>query len=91
MTDSKVTALIFVEHQKFTVENSLLKEEIISLNEINSIFEQQDSLQNIEINILKDRINSDAIKIKKLESSRKNIIFGSSVGGIVLFILGLVL
>ena len=91
LTDSKITALIFAEHQKLTVENSLLKEEITSLNELNSLFEQSDSIQNVEINILKDRVNSDAIKIQKLESSRKKIIGGSCVGGIVLFILGLLL
>lgn len=91
LTDSKITALIFAEHQKLSVENSLLKEEIASLNELNSLFEKTDSIQNIEIDELTNRVNSDAIKIKKLESSRKNIIKGSCVGGIVLFILGLLL
>ena len=91
LTDSKITALIFAEHQKLSVENSLLKEEIASLNELNSLFKKTDSIQNIEIDELTNRVNSDAIKIKKLESSRKNIIKGSCVGGIVLFILGLLL
>jgi len=91
LTDSKITALIFAEHQKLSVENSLLKEEIASLNELNTLFEKSDSIQNVELKIYKEKVNSDAKKIEKLKSSQKKTIFASSVGGIILFIIGLIL
>ena len=91
LTDSKVTALIFAEHQKLSTENPLLKEQIKSLEELNSLFEKSDSIQNVKIQIYQERVSSDAIKIKKLESSRKAILGGSCVGGVVLFIIGLLL
>ena len=52
---------------------------------------KSDSIQKIEINSLKDRVVSDGVKIKKLKSTQKKTILGSSVGGILLFILGLIL
>ena len=91
LTDSKITALIFSEHEKLTVENGLLKEQINSLEELNSLYERTDSIQRQEIFIYKERVASDAIKINKLESSRKKILGGSCVGGIILFIIGLIL
>ena len=41
--------------------------------------------------ILKDKVAQDSKQIKKLKSSRKRIIGFSCVGGIVLFILGIIL
>lgn len=91
LSDSKVLALILAEHQKLSIENPLLKDQIKNLEELNLLFEKSDSIQNSEIQILQEKISFDEKKIKKLESSRKSIIGGSCVGGIVLFILGLIL
>ena len=43
------------------------------------------------MNLYKDKVVSDEKTIKKLKSTQKKTIIGSSVGGIVLFILGLIL
>ena len=52
---------------------------------------QSDSLQREEIKLYEEQVANDAKKIKKLKSTRKGIIIGSSVGGIVLFIIGLLI
>ena len=90
-TEVKTIALIFAEHQKLSTENPLLKQQIFSLEELNKLYVQSDSLQREEIKIYEDKVSSDAKKIKKLKSTRKGIIIGSSVGGIVLFIIGLLI
>ena len=90
-TEAKTTALIFLEHSKLKEENPLLKQQIISLENLNKLYEKSDSFRTQEINIYKDKVNSDEIKIKKLKSTQKKIITGSSIGGIILFILGLLL
>lgn len=87
----QVEALIFAEHNKLSTENPLLKTKIKSLEELNSLYVESDSIKSKEIDIYKEKINSDAQVIKNLKSSRKKIIGGSLVGGIVLFIIGLIL
>ena len=87
----QVEALIFVEHQKLSYENPLLKHQINSLEELNQLYVKTDSIKTIEIDNLKERVASDANKIQRLKSTQKKTILGSSVGGIVLFILGLLL
>ena len=87
----QVEALIFVEHQKLSYENPLLKQQINSLEELNQLYVKTDSIKNIEIDNLKERVASDANKIQRLKSTQKKTILGASVGGIVLFILGLLL
>ena len=52
---------------------------------------ESDSIRNKEINLYKDKVASDEKTIKRLKSIQKRTIIGSSVGGIVLFILGLFL
>lgn len=79
------------EHEKFSIENPLLKQQIISLENLNQFYIQTDSIQKIEIKEYNERVISDDKKIKKLESSRKKLLVGSSVGGIILFIIGLIL
>ena len=79
------------EHEKLSTENPLLKQQINSLEGLNKLYMKSDSIQKIEINSLKDRVVSDGVKIKKLKSTQKKTILGSSVGGILLFILGLIL
>ena len=91
MSTQQVTALIFAEHQKLSNENPLLKQQIASLEELNQLYVKSDSIQKIEINTYKDKVASDEKKIQQLKSAQKKTIIGSSVGGIVLFILGLLL
>lgn len=87
----QITALIFAEHQKLSNENPLLKQQVKSLEELNQLYVKSDSLQKIEIGNFKDKVASDEKKIQRLESTQKVTILGASVGGIVLFILGLIL
>ena len=87
----KAISLIFNEHEKLSNENPLLKEQILSLEKLNQLYVKSDSIQKIELNVYKDKVISDDIKIQQLKSSQKKLIIGSSVGGILLFILGLIL
>ena len=87
----QVTAIIFAEHQKLSEENSLLKQQILSLEELNQLCEKTDSLNRTEIKIYKEKAESDDRKIQQLESSQKKTVKFSIAGGIVLFILGLLL
>ncbi len=87
----KELALILAEHEKLDKENPLLKEQINSLEELNKLYVESDSIQRQEIQICKDKIASDEKTIAKMKSTQKKTIIGSSVGGIVLFIIGLIL
>ena len=87
----KAISLIFNEHEKLSIENPLLKEQITSLEKLNQLYIESDSLQKEEIILYKEKITSNEKEIKKLKSSKKKIIVGSSVGSILLFILGLIL
>ena len=87
----KAISLIFNEHEKLSIENPLLKEQILSLEKLNQLYIKTDSLQKEEIVLFKEKVASDDIKIQRLKSTQKKLIIGSSVGGIVLFILGLIL
>ena len=91
MSTQQITAIIFAEHQKLSNENPLLKQQVKSLEELNQLHEKTDSIQKEEIGLYKDRVASDEKKIQQLKSSQKKTIIGASVGGIVLFILGLLL
>ena len=87
----QVTAIIFAEHQKLSNENPLLKQQIVSLEELNELYVKTDSIRTIEITELKNRVESNNKKIQRLKSTQKKTIFGASVGGVILFILGLIL
>lgn len=90
-TEVKKIALVLAEHQKLSEENILLKQQVSSLEELNGLYVISDSLQKEEIKIYEDKVASDDKKIKKLKSTQKKIIIGSSVGGIVLLIIGLLI
>ena len=90
-TEVKEIAIIFTEHEKLSIENPLLKQQINSLTELNQLYQQTDSIRNSEIVIYKDKVAADDKLIQQLKSSRNNIVKLSCVGGIVLFILGLIL
>lgn len=87
----QLEAIVLLEHQKLSNENPLLKQQIKSLEELNQLYIKSDSIQKIEVKDLTDRVVSDDKKIQRLKSTQKKLIFGSSVGGIVLFIIGLLL
>ena len=87
----KIVNIIFSEHAKLYKENPLLKEKISALEQLNKSYEKSDSIKNIEINMCKERIKSDAEKISNLETFKKKAIQGFSAGGIVLFLLGLII
>ena len=72
-------------------ENPLLKQQITSLEELNKLHVESDSIRKIEVTDLKNRVESDNKKIQRLKNNQKKIILGSSIGGIILFILGLIL
>ena len=91
LSTQQVTAIIFLEHQKLSNENPLLKQQIKSLEELNQLYINTDSIQKEEIYIYKDKVASDEKKIQHLKSIQKKSILGFSVGGIVLFIIGLIL
>ena len=89
--EAKTTALIFNEHSKLSIENPLLKEQVNSLEKLNQLYIKSDSIKKEEIKIYEEKVVSDEKKIQRLESTQKKLIIGSSVGGIFLFILGLIL
>jgi hypothetical protein len=68
-------------------ENPLLKQQITSLEQLNKYYVESDSIRTSQFNLFKDKISNDEKIIKK----QKNLIIGTSLGGIFLFILGLIL
>ena len=87
----QLEAIVLLEHQKLSNENPLLKEQVSSLEKLNQLYVKTDSLQREEIETYKNKVASDEKKIQRLKSTQKKTIIGASVGGIVLFILGLIL
>jgi len=87
----KAISLIFNEHEKLIIENPLLKQQIISLEGLNQLYMKTDSLQREEINLYIDKVASNEKVIKNLKSTQKKIIIGSSIGGILLLILGILI
>ena len=80
-----------MEHEKLSNENPLLKQQISSLEELNQLYMKSDSIQKIEVKDLTNRVESDKKTIEKYESKQRKFLFGASAGGILLFILGLIL
>ena len=87
----KAISLIFNEHEKLVIENPLLKQQISSLERLNQLYVKTDSFQREEINLYIDKVASDEKTIKNLKSTQKKIIVGSSIGGILLLILGILI
>ena len=88
---TKTLSLILIEHEKLSEENPLLKQQIHSLERLNQLYIDSDSIQFEEIKNLKLQVVSNEKKIQKMKSTQKKLIIGSSVGGIVLFFIGLLL
>ena len=55
------------------------------------VHENIDSLNRKEIEIYKEELTNSQNRVKKLKSSRKKLLVGSSVGGIVLFLIGILI
>ena len=87
----KAISLIFAEHEYYSIENTLLKQQIASLEELNKLYIRTDSIQNVELSIYEDKVSSDEKTIQKLKSTQKKTVLGASVSGIILFIIGLIL
>ena len=87
----KTLCLILNEHEKLSNENPLLKQQITSLEQLNQLYVKSDSIQKIEIETYEDKVANDTKQIQRLKSAQKKTLFSASVGGIVLFILGLLL
>lgn len=86
----KLTNLIFSEHELLIQKVPLLTNQIVTLEEINKTYIEQDSLKSIQLDLYKNLYiekESEYIKLdKKFENTKKCAIFGS----IVTFILGIV-
>ena len=87
----KAVALLLAEHQKLSIENPILKEKVKALEEQNLICEQSNNIKDQEIKIYEEKAASNVTEINKLKNKNKNILVGSSIGGIFLFIIGLLL
>ena len=87
----KTLSIICAEHQKLSNENALLKSEVSLLDKLVSSYMESDSIYREEVLIYQTKVNDDSIKIQKLEKKQKNTVIGSSIGGIILFIIGLIL
>lgn len=72
-------------------ENPLLKQQIKSLEELNKLYIKTDSIQKIEIESYNNEVIKNSKQINKLKNNQKRTIIGASIGGILLFILGLIL
>ena len=70
----KAISLIFNEHEKLSIENPLLKEQILSLEKLNKLYIKTDSLQKEEIVLFKEKVASDDIKIQRLKSTQKKLL-----------------
>ena len=88
---TKTLSLILIEHEKLSEENPLLKQQIHLLERLNQLYIDSDSIQFEEIKNLKLQVVSNEKKIQQMKSTQKKTIFGASVGGIVLFFIGLLL
>lgn len=86
----KIANLIFLEHEKMSQEIPLLEAKISNLEKIDSIWNHTDSVRSVnETNYINTILNNN-IDIQKLKKE-KNILFGTSITGIALFLLSLFL
>lgn len=87
----KAISLIFSEHEKLSIENPLLKQQIKYFEEYNKLYVKTDSIKNEEIKSLQNEMIYKTVEMKNLESTQKKFIIFSSINGIILFIIGLLL
>lgn len=87
----KIVNIIFAEHNKLSIENPLLKQQIDLQKQINQQTEQSNYLLKQKILLKEDLIENQNKNIKKLKADKKKITISSCVGGIVLFVIGILL
>ena len=80
----KATAIIFIEHERLSIENPLLKKKIYNLEEIINSYAKSDSIQRNTIKSQEKIISSKNKKIKTLKTSC-NISLG--INGILLILI----
>lgn len=80
-------ALLCVDHQRLIKENSLFSQKILALEELNKMHQKTDSIKSNELVYYKNKSASDDVSIAKLKKSKKRIIVGSSMGGIIILTL----
>lgn len=86
----KIANLIFLEHEKMSQEIPLLEAKISNLEKIDSIWNHTDSVRSVnETNYINTILNNNT-DIQKLKKE-KNILYGTSITGIALFLLSLFL
>ena len=86
----KIANLIFLEHEKMFQEIPLLEAKISNLEKIDSIWHHTDSVRSVnETNYINTILNNNT-DIQKLKKE-KNILFGTSITGMALFLLSLFL
>lgn len=82
-------AILLLDHQRLTTENLLLKDQILNYKNLDILHQKQDSLKTQEIFLYKEELKTTTKQVRKLKSTQKKLILGSTLGSIVLFILGL--
>lgn len=89
----RITNLIFAEHQKYSEEIPLLKQQITNLETINDSWSKTDSIRKLQLSycsqLIEDRNKSIDKLNKSLETKKKIIAYGgtASVLTIVLCLL----
>ena len=85
----KITNIIFAEHDKFSKEIPLLKQQINNLEFVNTNWIKVDSLRKLEIISYKQSLDNKDKKIEKLTKNRNRIFRG--LGTINIFLICLLL
>ena len=81
----RTTNLIFLEHEKFSKEIPIYKQQIKHYQMLDSIYNRHDSLQNKQLQELNDLIEKQNTKIKKMHKFQN---YG--IGAIIALIVGLI-
>ena len=80
----KITNIIFLEHEKFSKQIPLLKQQIINLEQINKSWEQTDSIRKSQIiyydQEIKDKNKSIEDLNKTLKKRNSVIKYGGTIG-----------
>ncbi len=84
----KETNLIFIEHNKFRIENDLLNKQCVNYQNIINNQQQTDSIKTIQLNSYKNKVNSltlDNNNLNKKINHSNKILTIWKVGGFTIF------
>lgn len=87
----KTTNLIFSEHEMLLKKVSLLTNQIGALEELNATYVKQDSLRLQEISLYKNAYEDKTLQYNKLNKKYVNYRRWSVAGGVLAFILGILI